>query len=148
MTLRTCLQSSQANCHFFFCMIPYEPSSTFFSTLVRSYDCKETLKYIDIDNKLLYCAVSNSEVEDVSLLRTLEYVAMTMTVEHAERGSLVISLTSPNGTSSTLSTTRKQDKSVPPPPVILPATPRGYQPHPMVTSQLPATPHGYRSLPP
>ena len=47
-----------------------------------------------------------------SLLNTLEYVALTVTLTHKRRGDLRISLLSPNSTYSTLSTTRKNDEYV------------------------------------
>lgn len=45
-------------------------------------------------------------------LSTLEYVALTMTLEHQCRGALEISLQSPTGTWSKLASSRKHDKSV------------------------------------
>lgn len=45
-------------------------------------------------------------------LSTLEYVAVTTTLEHRCRGALEISLQSPTGTWSKLASSRKYDKSV------------------------------------
>ena len=59
-----------------------------------------------------YFAAANKQAasgDTTSMLNSLEYVAVTITLTHVRRGALKILLSSPNGTNCTLSTPRPAD---------------------------------------